>query len=132
VTTSDPLELLDAADGLLARADAATSGLWPRVSALLALRALEAAVGRLWERAGVPLGGCPMPTQLICLRAYVADAGLAADAGHAWSALSRASHHHPYELASTAGELGSWFAVVRSVVGRAEGDSLNAPSRRGR
>lgn len=53
-----------------------------------------------------------MRTQLICLRSYLGDAALAARAGHAWSALRRACHHHPYELAPTAGELSSWFAVV--------------------
>ena len=44
-----------------------------------------------------------MRTQLICLRSYLEDAPLAARAGHAWSALSRACHHHPYELGPTAG-----------------------------
>jgi hypothetical protein len=59
-----------------------------------------------------------MPTQLICLRSYLGDARLAARAGHAWSALSRASHHHPYELAPTSAELQSWFSVVRELVQR--------------
>ena len=36
--------------------------------------------------------------------------------GHAWSALSRACHHHAYELAPTAGELQSWFLVVRELI----------------
>ena len=46
------------------------------------------------------------------------DAELAARAGHAWSALSRACHHHPYELAPTAAELRAWFAVVEDLVAR--------------
>jgi hypothetical protein len=47
---------------------------------------------------------------------YLGDADLAARAGHAWSALSRACHHHPYELAPTAAELQGWLAVVDALV----------------
>jgi hypothetical protein len=104
--------MLDTARGLLRRADPATAGLWPRVSALLARQALEATVLGLWDRRKLDLQGCSMPAQLICLRTYLGDADLAARAGHAWSALSRACHHHAYELAPTAGELDHWFAVV--------------------
>jgi hypothetical protein len=110
---------LDLADGLLRRVDPATAGLWPRASALLALHALEASVGRLWERHALELRGCPMRTQLICLRTYLGDVGLAARTGHAWSALSRSCHHHAYELAPTAAELRSWFSVVRELIERA-------------
>jgi hypothetical protein len=104
------------AHGLLGRADPATAGLWPRVSALLARQALEASVVRLWERRTLDLQGCSMRAQLICLRTYLGDADLAARAGHAWSALSRACHHHAYELAPTAAELRGWFSVVGELI----------------
>jgi hypothetical protein len=113
---ADPRELIELADGLLRRADPATAGLWPRVSALLALQALEAGVERLWQLQTLEFQGCSMRTQLICLRSYLEDAPLAARTGHAWSALSRACHHHPYELGPTAGELQSWFSVVNELV----------------
>jgi hypothetical protein len=103
---------LEIAHGLLRRADPATAGLWPRAAALLARQALEASLGRLWERRQLDLQGCSIRAQLICLRRYLGDVELAARAGHAWAALSRACHHHPYELAPTAAELGDWFAVV--------------------
>jgi len=112
----DASALLDLADGLLHRADPATAGLWPRASALLALQALEASVLRLWERRTLDLRACPMRAQLICLRTYLGDVSLAARTGHAWSALSRACHHHAYELAPTAGELRSWFSVVKELI----------------
>lgn len=114
----DPLGILELAERLLHRADPATAGLWPRASALLALQALEASLLHLWERRALDLHGCSMPTQLICLRTYLDDAPLAARTGHAWSALSRACHHHPYELGPTAGELQSWFAVVGEIAKR--------------
>ena len=104
---------------MLARVDPDTAGLWPRASALLARQALEASVQRLWRRRALDLPGCSMRVQLICLRIYLGDADLAARASHAWSALSRACHHHPYELAPTAGELRVWFGVVEELIDKA-------------
>jgi hypothetical protein len=104
------------AERLLRRADPTTAGLWPRASALLALQALEASVLQLWDRRLPDLQGCSMRTQLICLRSYLEDATLAARTGQAWSALSRACHHHPYELAPTSGELQSWFSEVGDLI----------------
>jgi len=112
----DVRNVLTMAHGLLTRADPATAGLWPRASALLACRALEATVLRLWEVQTRDLEGCSMRAQLICLRTYLGDRDLATRAGHAWSALSGATHHHPYELAPTAGELQSWFSVVDELI----------------
>ena len=116
----DPRGLLETADSLLGRAEAATAGLWPRVSAILGLEALEASLRRLWKNRGLDLRGCTMRTQLICLPRFLDDGGLAARSGHAWSALSRACHHHPYELAPTATELGSWLSVVGELVERVD------------
>lgn len=117
---AQPRALLELADGLLRRADPTTAGLWPRVAALLALGALEAGLRGLWQRRGLALQGCSMRTQLICLRSFLGDASLAARTSHASSALRRACHHHPYELAPTAAELEAWFAVVRELVEAAE------------
>ena len=109
-------DLLDLADGLLRRADPSTAGLWPRASAILARQALEAAVGRLWDSRTLDLQACSMRGQLICLRTYLEDADLAARTGHAWSSLSRACHHHPYELAPTTDELRGWLSVVGELI----------------
>lgn len=111
-----PDELLALADGLLRRADPATAGLWPRASAILALQALEASMSRLWARRTPDLQACTVRGQLICLRTYLGDVDLAARAGHAWSALSRACHHHPYELAPTTDELNGWLSVVGKLI----------------
>lgn len=108
--------MLSLARGMLGRMDPDTAGLWPRASALLACRALEATVNRLWERRTLDLQGRSMRVQLICLRTYLGDADLAARAGHAWSALSRACHHHPYELAPTAAELRGWLSIVEELI----------------
>ena len=115
-----PRVVLSLARGMLGHADPETAGLWPRASALLACRALEATVNRLWERRTLDLQGRSMRVQLICLRTYLGDADLAARAGHAWSALSRACHHHPYELAPTAAELRGWLSVVEELIQKAD------------
>jgi hypothetical protein len=118
----DPGRLLEMAHRLLHRPDAATAGLWPRVSALLARRALEACVGELWNDRALPLHACSMRTQFLCLRTYLGDTDLAARTNHAWSALTRACHHHPYELAPTATELRSWFSVVGDLIRKVEAE----------
>ena len=115
-----PRVVLSLARGMLGRVDPDTAGLWPRASALLACRALEGTLGRLWERRTLDLQGRSMRVQLICLRTYLGDADLAARAGHAWSALNRACHHHPYELAPTAAELRGWLSVVEELVQKAD------------
>lgn len=122
-----PRDLLELARALLRRADPATAGLWPRASALLARQALQRSVLDLWERRGLDLQGCSMRAQLICLRSYLGDPDLAARAAHAWSALSRACHHHPYELAPTAGELDGWFSAVGELIQKV-GSTASTPA----
>jgi hypothetical protein len=114
--TNDRQEVLRVAHGLLKRADPATAGLWPRASALLARQALEGTLLRLWELRTLDLQACSIRAQLICLRTYLGNRDLASRAGHAWSALSGACHHHPYELAPTAAELQDWFSVVEELI----------------
>ena len=109
---SDPAQLVEMARELLTRASPKTAGLWPRAAALLARNALEMAVDDYWARRRIPLTSCPTLPQLICLREYLGDGDLAGRVHHAWHALSRACHHHPYELAPTAAELGALVDVV--------------------
>jgi hypothetical protein len=115
-----PRDVMSLAGSLIGRADPDTAGLWPRASALLACRALESTLNRLWKGRALDLQGSSMRVQLICLRMYLEDADLAARAGHAWSALSRACHHHAYELAPTAMELRGWFSVIDELIQKTE------------
>lgn len=109
---STPADLLVTARQLLGRASPETAGLWPRAGALLARQALEMSVDAYWAARKIPLASCPTLQQLICLRQYLADAELAGRVHHAWNALSRACHHHPYELPPSAGELEGWLEAV--------------------
>ena len=109
---SDTRAVLQLARDLLSRADPATAGLWPRAAALLTRQALEEAVDAYWKARHLPLDSLPTHAQLVCLRMMTSDDTLPAQLHETWGALSRACHHHPYELAPTAAELAAWIDVV--------------------
>jgi hypothetical protein len=109
---NDTRAVLELARDLLSRADPSTAGLWPRAAALLTRQALEEAVDAYWAARQLPLDSLPTQTQLVCMRMMTSDETLPARLHEAWGALSRACHHHPYELAPTVGELGGWIEVV--------------------
>jgi hypothetical protein len=53
---------------------------------------------------------------LLCLPAYLNDKqDLARRVAYAWSGLSRASHHHAYELPPTSSELAAWIDTVEEL-----------------
>jgi len=112
---TSPAQLLDTARALLTRSDPHTAGLWPRAAALLARQALEESLDAFWRTKGLSLDTCPTRPQLICLRGYLKDDHLAGQAEQLWGALSRACHHHPYELAPTVGELEGWMENVQKL-----------------
>jgi hypothetical protein len=120
---STPVELLGMARQLLDRASPETAGLWPRAAALLGRQALEMAVDEFWAARRIPLESCPTRQQLICLREYLENDELAGRVHHAWDALSRACHQHPYELAPTVGELSSWMLALEDLVGSPDASS---------
>jgi hypothetical protein len=106
-----PRELLEAADDLLVRPPNPMVGRWPRAVALLTRQAIEGSLFALWRAIHPGVEAAPMRAQLLVLRHEVTP-NLAAEAEYAWSALSRACHHHPYELVPTAEELGQWFEAA--------------------
>ena len=112
-----PHDLLGAARSLIRRPDAATAGVWPRAAAFLARQALELAMTVLWaaEPQAYGLSGCSMRSQVLCLTVYV-DHDIAARAAYLSAALSRACHHHSYELAPTAAELTTWLDQATQLV----------------
>jgi len=106
-----PAELLSAADDLLSEASDATAGRWPRAVAILCRQALEGSLHDFWRAKAPGVEGTPERAQLLCLRSYIAP-DLAARAEHTWTALSRACHHHAYELSPAASELAGWLQTA--------------------
>jgi hypothetical protein len=105
---------LEYAEKLLggAGADAATG--WPRCAAWLIRLALEHALNGLWVRQYPELVHANKRTQLLAL-AVVAKEADHQQATQLWSRLSRAGHHHHYELAPTVAELRAWLDEVRAL-----------------
>ena len=111
-----PPELLAAAQRLLDRPDARTAAIWPRAAALLARQALEQGLDAYWRGRGLALERVGTRQQLICLPAFLSDAGAGARAAHAWSSLTGACHHHPYELSAGHDELRAWLVDVSALL----------------
>lgn len=94
----------------------ACSPAWPRCAAWLIRLGLEYALGQLWAARYPSLTEANFTSQLLALRVVV-DADTAQRAAQLWSALSRAGHHHHYELEPSAGELRGWLDEARVLVG---------------
>lgn len=105
-------EILASARGLLDRASAETSGLWPRAAVLLERQAVEVGLKTYWSLKAPGLEDCSTRAQFLCLGSYLPDASVAQRAHQAWAALSRAAHFHPYELPPTREELLVWHDTV--------------------
>lgn len=111
-----PRDALDCARDLIGRDDAVTIGLWPRAAALLARQALEMSLDELWARKAPGVADASTTAQLLCLPAYVEDGELAHRVALVWKSLSRACHHHAYELAPSEIELRGWLDQVEQFV----------------
>ncbi len=125
-------ELLTVARTLVDRSSPGTAGLWPRAAALLTRQALEIALKTYWSYAALGAEECSSRAQLLCLGRYLSDEPLARRTYQVWASLSRACHHHPYELAPTREELLGWCEGVGEVVERTEeqiwGRRANSPA----
>jgi hypothetical protein len=89
---------------------------WPIATAILLRCALEISVERHLVARGDVTAGATMRSQLLALAARRGDDDLAAAAAMAWGELSRAVHHHAYELAPTVGQLRRLVETVDDTV----------------
>jgi hypothetical protein len=130
-TQNQPAQLLAAARIFLTRPNITTEPVWPRTCAFLARQALEQQVHDTWTAIAPAMTDCPMRSQLVCLRGYI-PADLAAQVSHLWWVLSRACHHHAYELAPSAQELERWLyetdAVTRALKTAAGAERSKSPT----
>jgi hypothetical protein len=109
-------ELLAAAGSLVDRPRDDTRGLWPRAAVLLARQSLEVALKTYWSAKAPGVEESSLRAQLLCLGPWLTDEPLARRAHQTWGELSRASHHHAYELSPTRDELVRWFETVAEVI----------------
>lgn len=113
-----PAELLAEARRLVRDGDRMKQGAWARAAAFLARQALERAIRHRLIRTH-RLSGYPTFKALLLSSEVFLGRDLSRRAGWSWEALSRATHHHGYELAPTAAELEAWMETVDEVVQRA-------------
>ena len=107
-----PDQLVSSARALIKIPESDGAGLWPRTAAVLGRQAIESALRQYWRLRQPGLEHCSNHAQLLCLVAYLNKKELAHETADAWAALSRACHHHPYELSPTADELHGWLATA--------------------
>ncbi|MTK04236.1 hypothetical protein [Micromonospora sp. CP22] len=89
---------------------------WQRACACLTRLALQQGLRTYWEQVDASvLSRCPTRHQLLALPVY-ADVSTARLARTAWHGLSRAMHHHVYELAPTHAELRAWHRDVAALL----------------
>lgn len=109
-------QLVAEARRLLDETPAGTVSAWPRAAALLCRHALEGTLAALWAGKAPSLRFASMRAQLASLPSYLPSTALARDVAFTWHALSRATHHHPYELDPTREELDSLVATTERLV----------------
>lgn len=107
---------LDAADHLLAHVVPGVHGAWPRACAWLMRLALETELAAFWEVCCPEVGQCRSRRAQLLLLPHYCTRELGQRAMHAWVSLSRAGHHHSYELALTAAELRDLRVEVATVI----------------
>jgi hypothetical protein len=101
---------------MLADVIAGARGTWPLACAWLLRLALESELTRFWQSACPPAAECRSHRALFLLLPWYVDPAAAHRAALAWAALSRAGHHHCYELGLTASELGYLRDEVRDII----------------
>jgi hypothetical protein len=84
---------------------------WPRAVALHARMALEEALDAYWREYLSGAEYLDMRAQLNCARIEL-PVNVAGDLSYAWHGLTRATHHHAYELDPTAEELRSLLTIA--------------------
>jgi hypothetical protein len=119
--TTDPQRCLAAAYELLTGAGtggalAVAAGWWPKACACLIRLALEAGIDTYWNRTSPPVAACGSRRAKLLMMRRHRNRDTARRATFAWVALSRATHHHCYELAPTAAELRHLHAEVTAIL----------------
>ncbi len=95
---------------------AVAGGWWPKACACLIRLALEAGIDAFWRRTNPPIAACGSRRAKLLMMRHHKNLQIALRASFAWAALSRATHHHCYELSPTAGELRHLHAEVCAIL----------------
>jgi len=111
--------MLEAAGALLREPPPSMAHCWQRGCATLMRAALEKQLKAYWSSAAPSVARSAQRHQLLALPSY-AGSDVAATARSTWYGLSRAVHHHTYELPPTTAELEAWHQDVVALMPRLE------------
>lgn len=106
---------LDLAAAVLDDPSLLPSGVSARTCTVLIRLAIERALDDFWTRNLPELGKASRRAQILVFSRRV-NADIGRRYHQLWSELSRAAHHHAYELTPTAGELRAWHHEAVAVV----------------
>jgi len=106
------LEMLALCRTLVNSDDWALSFWWGRGAAVLARQAVELSLDEFWAQRAMPMMLASARGQFLALRLYYEDPAATSDGYVTWSLLSRACHHHPYELQPTRDEVLGWVEAA--------------------
>ena len=115
-TVRAPIEPLGLADAILDGSITVPGASAARGAAVIARQVLEEAVERRCRELAGTTGRPTARSQLVLLR-ELGDPEIAAAARVAWDGLSRACHHHSYELQPTVREVRALVELVREIAG---------------
>jgi hypothetical protein len=107
---------LETADRMLTTVIRGARGCWPRACVWLLRYELEAAMDRYWQRACPEIGQARAQRHKLLLLGHYAGTEIGQRASYLWWALSRAGHHHTYELGITATELARLRAELIEII----------------
>ena len=105
-------ELLALCRTLVNSHDWALSFWWGRGAAMLARQSIELSLDEFWAQRSMPMLDASARGQFAALRLYCKEPAAMAEGYVAWSLLSRACHHHPYELQPTRDEVLAWIEAA--------------------
>jgi len=112
-----PPQLLHIAGQLLVQPPTSMRRCWQRGCAALTRLALEQGLQRYWQRSAAGVAHLPMRHQFLVLELdRFGGPGQARMARTVWHGLSRAMHHHTYELPPTTAELQGWHREVSALL----------------
>ncbi|GAA4682371.1 hypothetical protein GCM10023215_15450 [Pseudonocardia yuanmonensis] len=120
----DAFRRLAVADRILKEPELVEHGAWPRTCTWLIRLAFEHGLDDFWATHDPAIAEVTRRAQLLTLTRTI-DQDLGSRATELWHTLSRAAHHHAYELAPTGPELRSWHHDVHTLV-----TTLAAPPKR--
>jgi hypothetical protein len=105
-------QLLKLCRTLLDTDDWAASYWWGRAAAVLARQAVELSLAEFWAQRSMPMIDASARGQFLALRLYLQDDDATSEGHATWSLLSRACHHHPYDLQPSRDEVLGWIEAA--------------------